>query len=77
MIDVAAERLRDDVAAHNTQTSAFSVFVLTFVMAAMTGLGSIPFFLLPKGEKLAPLYAGLANAIACGVMLAASFDMVH
>tara|TARA_B100000519_G_scaffold200124_1_gene212668 strand:- start:106 stop:1944 length:1839 start_codon:yes stop_codon:yes gene_type:complete len=46
-------------------------------MAAMTGLGSIPFFLLPKGEKLAPLYAGLANAIACGVMLAASFDMVH
>ena len=77
MIDTAAERLRDDVAAHNTQTSAFSVFVLTFVMAAMTGLGSIPFFLLPKGEKLAPLYAGLANAIACGVMLAASFDMVH
>ena len=77
MIDAAAERLRDDVAAHNTQTSAFSVFVLTFVMAAMTGLGSIPFFLLPKGEKLAPLYAGLANAIACGVMLAASFDMVH
>ena len=77
MIDAAAERLRDDVAEHNTQTSAFSVFVLTFVMAAMTGLGSIPFFLLPKGEKLAPLYAGLANAIACGVMLAASFDMVH
>ena len=77
MIDAAVERLRDDVAAHNTQTSAFSVFVLTFVMAAMTGLGSIPFFLLPKGEKLAPLYAGLANAIACGVMLAASFDMVH
>ena len=54
-----------------------SVFVLTLLMASMTGLGSVPFFLLPKGEKLSPLYAGLANAIACGVMLAASFDMVH
>ena len=64
----------DDVVAAVTPTS---VFVLTLLMASMTGLGSVPFFLLPKGEKLSPLYAGLANAIACGVMLAASFDMVH
>ena len=64
----------DDVVAAVTPTS---VFVLTLLMASVTGLGSVPFFLLPKGEKLSPLYAGLANAIACGVMLAASFDMVH
>lgn len=61
----------------SSPTSAFAVFTLTLLMASMTGLGSVPFFLLPKGEKLSPLYAGLANAIACGVMLAASFDMVH
>ena len=76
MVGAAAEGAlsNDDVVASVTPTS---VFVLTLLMASMTGLGSVPFFLLPKGEKLSPLYAGLANAIACGVMLAASFDMVH
>ena len=76
MVGAAAEGAlsSDDVVAAVTPTS---VFVLTLLMASMTGLGSVPFFLLPKGEKLSPLYAGLANAIACGVMLAASFDMVH
>ena len=76
MVGAASEGAlsNDDVVASVTPTS---VFVLTLLMASMTGLGSVPFFLLPKGEKLSPLYAGLANAIACGVMLAASFDMVH
>ena len=76
MVGAASEGAlsNDDVVEAVTPTS---VFVLTLLMASMTGLGSVPFFLLPKGEKLSPLYAGLANAIACGVMLAASFDMVH
>ena len=76
MVGAAAEGAlsSDDVVAAVTPTS---VFVLTLLMASMTGLGSVPFFYSRKGEKLSPLYAGLANAIACGVMLAASFDMVH
>ena len=50
------------------------VFLLTTIMAAMSGLGAIPFFFV---GRLSPRIASLGNAVACGVMLAASFDMIH
>lgn len=43
-------------------------------MAAASGLGALPFFFV---SSLSKLWTGLANAIACGFMLAASFDLLH
>ena len=51
-----------------------AVFVLTLLMAAASGLGALPFFFV---GRLSPKLAAIANALACGVMLAASFDLVH
>lgn len=51
-----------------------AVFILTLLMAAASGLGALPFFFV---GRLSPKFAGIANALACGVMLAASFDLVH
>ena len=51
-----------------------AVFFLTLIMAAMSGLGAVPFLFV---GRLSPRVAALANALACGVMLAASFDLVH
>lgn len=50
------------------------VFWMTTVMAAACGLGAVPFFFI---EKLSKGWAALANAVACGVMIAASFDLLH
>eukprot|EP00884_Botryococcus_braunii_P007296 jgi/Botrbrau1/16568/Bobra.0262s0005.1 len=50
------------------------VLLLTLLMAACNGLGAIPFFFT---GSLSKEWAGLANAVACGVMLAASFDLIH
>ena len=49
-----------------------TVALFTFLMAAATGLGSIPFFFF----KLEQEWQGICNGIACGVMLAASFDLI-
>ena len=38
------------------------------------GLGAAPFFFVGSFSKQ---WAALANAVACGVMLAASFDLIH
>jgi zinc transporter ZupT len=54
--------------------SVGAVFLLTTIMAAMSGIGAIPFFFV---GRLSPRIASLGNAVACGVMLAASFDMIH
>lgn len=54
--------------------SAGTVFLLTAVMAACSGLGAVPFFFV---GALSARWSALANAVACGVMLAASFDLVH
>jgi len=51
-----------------------AVFLMTLLMAAASGLGALPFFFV---TRLSPRLAALANALACGVMLAASFDLVH
>ena len=50
------------------------VFWMTTVMAAACGLGAVPFFFI---EKLSKGWAAMANAVACGVMIAASFDLLH
>ncbi len=47
---------------------------MTTLMASCSGLGAVPFFFL---SSLSEEWAALANAVACGVMLAASFDLVH
>ena len=59
---------------HVKSISALSVFAMTVAMAAASGLGAVPFFFF---GALSKEWAALANAIACGVMLAASFDLLH
>ena len=54
--------------------SAGIVMVLTIFMAAASGLGAVPYFFVRSFSKE---YSALASAVACGVMLAASFDLVH
>ena len=43
-------------------------------MAAASALGATPYFFVQRFNKE---YSALASAVACGVMLAASFDLVH
>ena len=57
-----------------SDVSAGAVFVLTILMASASCLGAVPFFFV---GTLSTRWSALANAIACGVMLAASFDLVH
>ncbi|GJP53479.1 hypothetical protein CLOM_g12642 [Closterium sp. NIES-68] len=52
--------------------SVLTVTILTVLMAAATGLGSLPFFFMEMEEE----WAGVCNGVACGVMMAASFDLV-
>ena len=54
--------------------SAAAVLGLTALMAAASGLGAVPFFFV---GTLSARWSAIANAVACGVMLAASFDLVH
>ena len=51
-----------------------TVLVMTLLMAGAAGLGTIPFFFT---GKLSKEVAALANAVACGVMIACSFDLIH
>ena len=44
------------------------------LMGSAAGLGSLPFFFV---GSLSKEWSALANALACGVMLACSFDLVH
>lgn len=50
------------------------VFLYTLLMALATGLGSIPFLVF---GKLSSTWSGVSHALASGVMLAASFDLIH
>ncbi|GMH45814.1 hypothetical protein BSKO_13777 [Bryopsis sp. KO-2023] len=50
------------------------VFINTLVMALASGLGAVPFFFV---RTLSKQLVGTANAVACGVMLACSFDLIH
>lgn len=57
-----------------TDIRATTVLVMTIFMAAAAGLGAVPFFFV---GSLSKEWAALANAVACGVMLACSFDLMH
>lgn len=61
-------------APRDSNVSAGAVFVLTILMASASCLGAVPFFFV---GTLSTRWSALANAIACGVMLAASFDLIH
>jgi zinc transporter ZupT len=51
-----------------------TVALYTFPMALASGLGGIPFFFT---TELSQRSEGIANAIAAGVMLAVSFDLLN
>lgn len=50
------------------------MFVYTLLMALATGFGTIPFLVF---GKLSATWSGVSHALASGVMLAASFDLIH
>ena len=52
------------------------VLVLTTLMACASALGAVP-YIATKNQRIPKSFAALANACACGVMLAASFDLIH
>jgi len=56
------------------QSTFLEVTFLTIGMALSAGFGAVPFFFV---KKLSPTMNGLATAVACGVMFAASFDLIH
>ena len=51
-----------------------TVAIMTLFMSLASSLGVIPFFFV---GKLSKPWAGFANALACGVMLAASFGLLE
>ena len=53
----------------------WTVLGASVLMVLAAGLGGLPFFFVPKG--LSKRAAGLANALAAGVMLSASYTMVY
>ncbi|KAL0028249.1 hypothetical protein WJX79_004244 [Trebouxia sp. C0005] len=66
--------LSPDPSAVQAEITPGIVMVLTIFMAAASGLGAVPYFFVRSFSKE---YSALASAVACGVMLAASFDLVH
>ena len=52
----------------------FNVFIYALITAIATGLGAIPFFFFKKMTKK---WLGISNAIAAGLMLAASFNLIY
>lgn len=50
------------------------IFFYTTLMALASGIGAVPFFIFGRLQKY---WAGIANAVAVGVMLSASFDLLH
>ena len=51
-----------------------TVLVMTVVMASAAGLGALPFFFV---KQLSSYWTAIATSSACGVMFAASFDLIH
>ncbi len=52
----------------------FTVVAMTIAMAGAAGLGALPFFFV---KNLSKHWSAIATAVACGVMFAASFDLIH
>jgi ZIP family zinc transporter len=55
-------------------SSVVQVFLLALLTAVATGIGALP-FLFVKG--LSRRWLGVSNALACGLMLAASFGLIY
>jgi len=55
-------------------SSVVQVFLLALLTAVATGIGALP-FLFVKG--LTRRWLGVSNALACGLMLAASFGLIY
>lgn len=53
---------------------ATDVFLYAMITAIATGLGALPFFLI---KDLTRSWLGISNAIASGLMLAASFGLIY
>ncbi|TCJ16848.1 ZIP family metal transporter [Rubrobacter taiwanensis] len=56
------------------QTGALVVFLLALLTALATGLGALPFLVRPKPPRS---WLGTSNALAAGLMLAASFGLLY
>ncbi|KAG2492412.1 hypothetical protein HYH03_009355 [Edaphochlamys debaryana] len=62
----------DEHAEHGV--SLWLLLAMTMVMALLSGVGASPYLFT---GKLDPYWSGIANAVGCGVMLAASFDLLE
>lgn len=56
------------------QHPATEVFFYALITAVATGLGALPFFLI---KDLTRTWLGISNAVASGLMLAASFGLIY
>lgn len=56
------------------QNPTVQVFLYALITAVATGLGALPFFFF---KKLTRSWLGISNAIASGLMLAASFGLIY
>lgn len=56
------------------QHPAFDVFLYALITAIATGLGALPFFFF---KDLSRNWMGIVNALASGLMLAASFGLIY
>eukprot|EP01065_Artemidia_motanka_P005389 TRINITY_DN125_c5_g1_i3.p1 TRINITY_DN125_c5_g1~~TRINITY_DN125_c5_g1_i3.p1 ORF type:complete len:635 (+),score=134.77 TRINITY_DN125_c5_g1_i3:98-1906(+) len=77
----AATLLRDAAAKQSTSPplaqpmpTLLTVLAFTVPMALCAGLGALPFFFVSRHEGK---WAGHSSALACGVMLSASFDLLN
>ena len=56
------------------QQPAFDVFIYALITAVATGLGALPFFFF---KDLTRNWLGISNAVASGLMIAASFGLIY
>lgn len=55
------------------ESTTFKVFIYALITALATGIGAIPFFFI---KKISDSFLGKANAIAAGLMLSASYNLI-
>ncbi len=55
------------------ESTVFKVFIYALITALATGIGAIPFFFI---KKISDSFLGKANAIAAGLMLSASYNLI-
>ncbi len=54
-------------------STIFKVFIYSFITAIATGIGAIPFFFI---KNISDSFLGKANAVASGLMLSASYNLI-